>query len=304
MRTGRPCHALGVSRSGYYAWAGRAPPPRAIRQAWLTDLIGTIHQTSRGTYGAPRVHAELVYGHGITVGHNTVSLLMRRAGLAGLPARSRGKRAKKLVTVTELVRRDFRRTGPNQLWVTDITEHPTREGKVYCCVVLDAWSRRVVGWAIDSTQRADLATNALGMAIDSRAPAAGGIIHGDHGTQFTSWTFTERARRAGLLPSLGTIGDPYDKTLVSHCTSGCCCGENSLGEFAALAFDEPGVAGVGWVEQGDVLVVGLVGGEQAGAAPGLDGGDVDAETVGDLGEGEQALGAEPGGVAGQVVAAA
>jgi putative transposase len=210
----RCCHTLGVSRSGAYAWAARAPSPRAIRHAWLTDLIGTIHQASRGTYGAPRVHAELVRGQGVTVGHNTVSLLMRRAGLAGLPARTRGKRTQRLVTVTDLVRRDFRRDGPNQLWVTDITEHPTREGKVYCCVVLDAWSRRVVGWAIDSSQRADLATSALGMAIDSRGPAAGGIIHGDHGTQFTSWTFTERARKAGLLPSLGSIGDPYDNAVA------------------------------------------------------------------------------------------
>ena len=114
VRTGRACHALGVSRPGYYAWAGRAPSPRAIRQAWLTDLIGTIHQASRGTYGAPRVRAGLVYGHGITVGYNTVSVLMRRAGLAGLPAHSRGKRIKKLATVTDLVRRDFRRTGPDQ----------------------------------------------------------------------------------------------------------------------------------------------------------------------------------------------
>lgn len=173
-----------------------------------------MHQASRGTYGSPRVHAELVHGQGIIVGRNTVSLLMRRASLAGLPARSRGKRTRKLVTVTDLVRRDFRRKGPNQLWVTDITEHPTREGKVYCCVVLDAWSRRVVGWAIDSAQRAGLATNALGMAIDSRGPAAGAIIHGDHGTQFTSWTFTERARKAGLLPSLGSVGDPYDNAVV------------------------------------------------------------------------------------------
>jgi putative transposase len=210
VRIGRSCHALGVSRSGYYDWAARAPSPRAIRHAWLTDLIGAVHQASRGTYGSPRVHAELVHGHGITVGRNTVSLLMRRASLAGLPAHSRGKRTRRLITVTDLVRRDFRRDGPDQLRVTDITEHPTREGKVYCCVVLDAWSRRVVGWAIDSSQRADLATSALGMAIDSRGPAAGGIIHGDHGTQFTSWTFTERARKAGLLPSLGSVGDPYD----------------------------------------------------------------------------------------------
>ena len=120
-------------------------------------------------------------------------------------------------TVTDLVKRDFRRGGPNQLWVTDITEHPTREGKLYCCVVLDAYSRRVVGWAIDSRQRADLATCALGMAIDTRSLAGqipGGIIHGDHGTQFTSWTFTERARRAGLLPSLGSVGDPYDNAVA------------------------------------------------------------------------------------------
>lgn len=214
VRIGRACHALGVSRSGYYAWAARAPSPPAIRHAWLTDLIGTAHHASRGTYGAPRIHAELVLGHGITVGRNTISLLMRRAGLAGLPAHSHGKRTKRLITVTDLVRRDFRRDGPNQLWVTDITEHPTREGKLYCCVVLDAWSRRVVGWAIDSAQRADLATSALGMAIDSR-DAAGGIIHGDHGTQFTSWTFTERARKAGLLPSLGSVGDPYDAMIES-----------------------------------------------------------------------------------------
>jgi transposase-like protein len=116
VRTGRSCHALGVSRSGYYDWAARAPSPRAIRHAWLMDLIGTIHQVSRGTYGAPRVHAELVCGQGVTIGHNTVGLLMRRAGLAGLPARARGKRTRRLVTVTDLVRRDFRRNGPNQLW--------------------------------------------------------------------------------------------------------------------------------------------------------------------------------------------
>jgi transposase InsO family protein len=141
-------------------------------------------------------------------------MLMRRAGLSGLPLRRRAKRVPAQKTVTDLVKRQFTADGPNRLWVTDITEHPTREGKVYCCVVIDVFSRRVVGWSIDTAQRADLATNALGMAIDSRRPSPGAIIHGDHGTQFTSWAFTTRAKKAGLLPSLGTVGDPYDNAVV------------------------------------------------------------------------------------------
>lgn len=211
------CLALGVSRSGFYDACGRPPSTRAIRQAWLTDQITAVHEASRQTYGAPRVRAELVQAQGVIVSRKTVALLMRRAGLAGLPLRRRAKRVPPAVTVSDLVKRDFRRDAPNQLWVTDITEHPTREGKLYCCVVLDVYSRRVVGWAIDSRQRADLATSALGMAIDSRGTAgqvAGGIIHGDHGTQFTSWAFTDRARRAGLLPSLGSVGDPYDNAVA------------------------------------------------------------------------------------------
>lgn len=133
----------------------------------------------------------------------------------GLPtSRRRGKPTKPPAVFDDLVKRDFKPVRPNDLWVTDITEHPTREGKLFCCVVIDAFSRRVVGWAIDTTARADLATNALGMAIDSRGHVAGGIIHGDHGTQFTSWAFTERARQAGLLPSLGSVGDPYDNAVA------------------------------------------------------------------------------------------
>src|SRR3984885_1351233 len=214
VRVRQACYALGVSASGYYDWKTRAPSARSIRHAWLTDLIGQVHVASYGTYGQPRVHAELQRSHGLVVGHNTVMLLMRRAGISGLPLRRRAKRVPAQKTVTDLVKRQFTADGPNRLWVTDITEHPTREGKVYCCVVIDVFSRRVVGWAIDTAQRADLATNALGMAIDSRRPSPGAIIHGDHGTQFTSWAFTTRAKNAGLLPSLGTVGDPYDNAVV------------------------------------------------------------------------------------------
>ncbi|WP_420809029.1 IS3 family transposase [Amycolatopsis suaedae] len=203
------CLSLGVSRAGFYEARSHPPSARATRQAWLTDQITAIHEASRQTYGAPRVRAELVLGHGVSVSRKTVAALTRRAGLAGLPLRRKAKRVPSAKTITDLVKRDFHRDGRNQLWATDITEHLTREGKLYCCVVLDAYSRRGVGWAIDSRQRADLATSALGMAIDSRGIAGqipGGIIHGDHGTQFTSWTFTECARTAGLLPFVRNAG--------------------------------------------------------------------------------------------------
>jgi putative transposase len=214
VRVRQACYSLGVSTSGFYEWKSRAPSARSVRHAWLTDLIGQVHEASYGTYGQPRVRAELQQAHGLIVSRKTVALLMQRAGLSGLPLRRRAKRVPAQKTVTDLVKRQFTADGPNRLWVTDITEHPTREGKLYCCVVIDVFSRRVVGWAIDSAQRADLATNALGMAIDSRRPSPGSIIHGDHGIQFTSWAFTSRATNAGLLPSLGTVGDPYDNAVV------------------------------------------------------------------------------------------
>src|SRR5438034_3471689 len=136
---------LGVSESGYYEWRGRAPSQRDIRHAWLTGLIRQAHADSRGTYGARRVHAELVLGRGIT-------------------GRPKWRHAKPGNIACDLVDRCFSRASPNQLWVTDITEHPTREGKVYCCVVLDAYSRRVVGWPVDASPTAALVTSALGIA--------------------------------------------------------------------------------------------------------------------------------------------
>src|SRR5918912_4421824 len=117
------CRVLGVSESGYYAWRKRAPSARAIRHAWLTDLIREVHLASRGTYGARRVHAELVLGRGILVGHQAIELLMHRAGIKGLTGRSRYHRAPHLASAAELVKRDFLRSQPDQLWVTDITEH-------------------------------------------------------------------------------------------------------------------------------------------------------------------------------------
>jgi putative transposase len=210
------CRVLGVAESGYYDWRSRPPSARSLRHAWLTEQIQAVHQASFGTYGSRRVHAELRLGLGIVVGHGAVEMLMRRAGLVGLPGRKRRRRIHDTPFAGDLVDRNFARDRPNELWVTDITEHPTREGKVYCAVVLDVHSRRVVGWSIDASQTAALATNALSMAIANRSPRpqTGTVIHSDHGVQFTSWAFTRRARESGLVPSMGSIGDCYDNAVI------------------------------------------------------------------------------------------
>ena len=187
----RACGLLGVSVSGYYGWLGRPPSARSIRHAWLSDVIAVVHAGSRQTYGAVRVHAELTMGRDIAVCRQTVEILMRRAGLRGISGRPKFRKVPNAATAADLVDRDFARAEPDRLWVTDITEHPTREGKVYCAVVLDTFSRRVVGWSIDSRPAASLAANALGMAIDGRNPTAGEtVIHGDQGSQagFNRWS--------------------------------------------------------------------------------------------------------------------
>jgi putative transposase len=175
---------LHVAESGYYAWRDRPPSNRVVMHAWLTEAILGIHAASRGTYGSRRVHAELGLGLGIAVSHGTVELLMQRIGIQGLPGSRQRRVRPPTLTVADLVERDFTRHARDQLWVTDITEHPTLEGKVYCAVVLDTFSRRVVGWSIDASPTAALTTNALTMAIGNRNPQPGGtIIHSVHRTR-------------------------------------------------------------------------------------------------------------------------
>jgi putative transposase len=211
----RACSMLGVAPSGYYDWKVRPPSARTLRHAWLAGEIAQVHKDSGGTYGTLRVTAELRYGRGIHVGKGQVHLLMRRLGIYGLPKRRlpRGARVGK-PTSLDLVRRRFRADGPDRLWMTDITEHPTREGKIYCCAVIDAFSRMVVGWSIDSRQTGLLVTNALGMALNRRAPREGGIIHSDQGVQFGSWVFSQKVTEAGLAPSVGAVGAPFDNAMV------------------------------------------------------------------------------------------
>jgi putative transposase len=211
----RACSMLGVAPSGYYDWKVRPPSARTLRHAWLAGEIAQVHKDSGGTYGTLRVTAELRYGRGIHVGKGQVHLLMRRLGIYGLPKRRlpRGAKVGK-PTSLDLVRRRFTADGPDRLWMTDITEHPTREGKIYCCAVIDAFSRMVVGWSIDSRQTGLLVTNALGMALNRRAPREGGIIHSDQGVQFGSWVSSQKVTEAGLAPSVGAVGAPFDNAMV------------------------------------------------------------------------------------------
>jgi transposase InsO family protein len=208
------CKILGVSSQGYSRYRRRPMSKTMMRREWLTALIREIHADSRGTYGARRVHAELTIGRGISVSCRTVTVLMHNAGIAGLPGPAKVKRIKGTPTADDLVDRKFARSELDELWVTDITEHKTREGKLYCCCVMDTCSRRIVGWSIDSVQDAQLVVNALDMAIGQRTTKRGSIVHADHGTQFTSWSFTEAVRKAGLMPSFGSVGDAFDNAMM------------------------------------------------------------------------------------------
>jgi putative transposase len=213
------CRVLQVSRSGYYEWRAGAKSARVQENELLLKAIEKIHDDSRGTYGWPRVHAELTLGLGQSVNHKRVARLMREAGLQGLyRRRHRGCTVRDPAAdpYADLVDRDFAAVGPNRLWLTDITEHNTGEGKVYCAAVLDAFSRRIVGWSIDDNMRTALVVDALGMAITRRRPTPDGstIMHSDHGSQYTSWAFGRRLVDEGLVPSMGSVGDCYDNAMM------------------------------------------------------------------------------------------
>jgi putative transposase len=211
------CRVMGVSTSGFYRWRAKPVSERDWADAVLTDKIVDIHRASRRSYGSPRVHAELRLGEGIACSRKRVERLMRHAGVSGIYRRkSRGctRRDRDAVPSADLVKRRFDVDGPDRLWVMDVTEHPTDDGKVYLGVVLDAWSRRIVGWSIADHIRAELVVDAVQMALWRRRPPPGQTIaHSDHGSQYTSWAFGRRLRAGGLLGSMGSIGDAYDNAM-------------------------------------------------------------------------------------------
>jgi len=205
---------LDVSPSGYYAWRKRPLSARACVDVELTAEIQAIHRESRGTYGAPRVHAELA-ARGIHVGRKRVARLMRRAGVHGVSRRRQFHttvRDESARPAPDLVDRQFHAAGPDRLWVADITYVPTWAGFLYLAVVLDVWSRRVVGWAMETHLRTELVLAALDMAVAQRRPTEV-IHHSDQGCQYTSIAFGSRCREAGVQPSMGSVGDAYDNAM-------------------------------------------------------------------------------------------
>jgi len=209
------CRVLQVSTSGYYAWRNRSPSRRARKNSMLTEKIRQIHDESRGTYGSPRVHAAL-QAKGYAAGENRVARLMKEAGLRGVSRRKRPSTTVRSDTgraVPDLVDRDFTASRPDELWVADITYVPTQEGYLYLAVVIDAYSRKVVGWEMTGHLRAELVLEALDMAAEQRSPEKT-IHHSDQGCQYTAIAFGKRCKDEGVRPSMGSVGDCYDNAMA------------------------------------------------------------------------------------------
>jgi putative transposase len=215
------CRMLGVSRSGYYAWRSGSPSKRRREDATLTAKIHEIHRRSWQTYGSPRVHAEL-RALGTRCGRKRVERLMRQAGLRGcMRGRRKGTtRRGKRAPAEDLVKRDyFAATEVDRIWVADITYVATKEGFLYLAFILDAHSRRIVGWSMENHLRTELVVDALRMAVWRRKPAPGLIHHSDQGVQYTALSFSERLREVGIEPSMGRTGTALDNAMAESFVS-------------------------------------------------------------------------------------
>ena len=211
------CRLLRVSRSGYYGWRDRAPSARAKEDGRLRVAVRAAHRRSHGTYGAPRVHAELVeQGH--QVSRKRVARLLREEGLEGRTGRRgcRTTRPDPTVVASDLVGRDFTAEAPNQVWVADTTYLHCVAGFVFLVAILDLFSRRVVGWAVDEHHDAELVICALRRAVALRGPTPGLIFHSDRGSEFTAELVTRELERMGAQRSLGRVGDCYDNAVAER----------------------------------------------------------------------------------------
>lgn len=216
-RVATMCRMLGVSTSGYYAWLRRPQSKRSISNASLTQTIEAIWVQSRKTYGSPRIHAELRLDHGLRCGKQRVERLMRAAGIEGCHRRKKFRTTKRdpaARPAPDLVDRNFKVKRVDELWVADITYISTWSGWLYLAVVIDAFSRKVIGWSMRDDLTTDLVCEAFDMAVWNRRPAPGVIHHSDQGCQYTSFGFGRSCRQAGIVPSMGSIGDAFDNAVA------------------------------------------------------------------------------------------
>jgi putative transposase len=209
------CRVLRVSHSGYYAWLRRPASERSRRDAVLVPQIVASHARSDSTYGAPRILGDLTDA-GERVGRKRVARLMRTAGIRGVSRRRfviTTKRSQSEGSAPDLVERNFVAERPNKLWVADITYVPTWAGFLFLAIVLDAFSRKIVGWAMATHLKTELVLDALEMALSQRRPD-GVVFHSDHGSQYTSVAFGKRCLEMGVRPSMGSVGDAYDNAMA------------------------------------------------------------------------------------------
>ena len=210
------CRVLGVSRSGFHAWLGRPQPRRHRDDARLAAEVVAIHRRSRGTYGSPRVHAEL-RARGVRVGKKRVERLMQEQGLE-----ARRKRRFRRTTdsshsnpiAPNVVARDFTAAAPNEVWVTDVTAIWTLQGWLYLAAILDLFSRRVVGWATSACNDTNLALQALHAALTTRQPPVGLVHHSDRGSPYASAEYRAALANCGIRPSMSRKGDCWDNAVA------------------------------------------------------------------------------------------
>lgn len=217
------CRVMGVSTSGFYQRLCQPVTDRELTEAHRANVVFDIWKMSKHSYGMPRIRNEFHLGRHEGCSRTTVARLMGICGAVGIHYRKRRgcTRPGDGTINDDLVNRAFDPDGPDRLWVMDVTEHPTGTGKVYLAVVVDAWSRRVVGWSIADHMRAELVADAVQMATWRRQPPRGQTIaHSDHGGNYTSWLFGNRLRTAGLLGSMGTVGDCFDNSVAEAFFSG------------------------------------------------------------------------------------
>ena len=207
------CKVLGLSTSGYYAWRGRPESSRATANRALLGDIARIHAESSGTYGSPRVHAVL-RGHGRRVGRSRIERLMRRAGIRGiaaLPRRVRTTDSRHGYPIApNRLARNFNAARPNQVWLADLTYIPTAEGWLYLAAILDMHTRKIVGWSMRQTLHAEIAIDALTMAIQRQRPPPGLIHHSDRGIQYAAEAYRQILAGSGISPSMSRKGDCWD----------------------------------------------------------------------------------------------